>query len=503
MNERKMGIILSYVYTIIHTIVNLIYVPILLNTIGQSEYGLYQMIGSLMAYISIMEPLLSNAVLRYYCKYNSLGDEEKKENVLAISQRLYAIMSVVAVIVSIIMMFIFKDFYRSSLTPNEIKESMLMIMILTCNVVVNLLSYVYYASITANERYIFLRLLYIFASVLQPVTIILIIKRAPYAMTVTCIQFAVNIIVAIIKFIYSKYRLKIKIKYHYRDMKFVKDLFSLSFGIFFALVADQIFWKADQLILGKMANTSVVAIYAVGAQIFMNYSPVGTAISGVFMPRLSQLYDKEHNMNAISELFIKVGRLSFMGLAMILCGFGLYGKSFIRLWAGNNFDDAYYIAIIIMIPLTVDVMQNLGLYIMQITNQYAFRGKMSLAIAITNIITTIILFKYFGLIGAAAATAFSFTLGNGIIMNFYYDKKVGLDIKGFWKEIVKILPGVIISFVLGCFIKMISINNLLLELVVHLTLFVVCYFAVNYILSMNKYEKNLVQSFVKKTLKLK
>ena len=62
-NQRKIGIILSYVYTATHVVVNLIYVPLLLGTIRQSEYGLYQLVGSLIAYISIMESLLSAGVL--------------------------------------------------------------------------------------------------------------------------------------------------------------------------------------------------------------------------------------------------------------------------------------------------------------------------------------------------------------------------------------------------------------------------------------------------------
>ena len=53
-NQRKIGIILSYIYTATHVVVNLLYVPLLLRTIGQSEYGLYQLVGSLIAYISIM-----------------------------------------------------------------------------------------------------------------------------------------------------------------------------------------------------------------------------------------------------------------------------------------------------------------------------------------------------------------------------------------------------------------------------------------------------------------
>ena len=67
-NQRISGIVLSYISLGINTIVNLIYVPVLLHFLGKSEYGLYQLMGSFIAYFSIMDFGLSNTVIRYFSK---------------------------------------------------------------------------------------------------------------------------------------------------------------------------------------------------------------------------------------------------------------------------------------------------------------------------------------------------------------------------------------------------------------------------------------------------
>lgn len=85
MNERKIGILLSYLNIAFHAIVGFLYVPILLHFIGKEEYGLYQLIGSLIAYFSIMDFGLTAAVTRFYTKYKALQDQEGMENILAIS----------------------------------------------------------------------------------------------------------------------------------------------------------------------------------------------------------------------------------------------------------------------------------------------------------------------------------------------------------------------------------------------------------------------------------
>lgn len=499
MNQRKVGILLSYVYTMVHMIVNLLYVPILLNRIGQSEYGLYQLVGAIISYLNVTESLLSTGVLRYYCLYNSIGNEQEKENILAISNKIYKVLSIIVAIAGVVCIFIFRMAYKTSLSKFELAEAIFMIVIMIVTLIISLMNAVYTAAINANERFVFVKTLSIVTTALQPFAVLCMVGNFPYAATVVVVQFVINCVVQIANRFYCKKRLNVKIKFHYRDKKFERNLFSLSVSILLVVIADQIFWKTDQLIIGKMIGTAAVAVYAVGAQIYLNYSPIGTAIASVFMPRLSELLDRQKEaLKEVSELFIKVGRISFMMLSAVLVGFALYGKEFISVWAGENYLDAYYVALVIMIPLTVDVMQNMGLTILQIKGKYSFRGKIYLTIAIINVISTIYLVKSIGIIGAAISTSIAMALGNGLIMNIYYKKVIGLDIERFWREIISIFPSTGIAFVIGKLAGQISISNPWLSLGVHVGFFTLFYGVILYLLALNQYEKGLISSIIKR-----
>ena len=73
-DEIKLGAILSYVTIFLNTIVGLLYTPFMLRQLGQSEYGLYMLIGSLVAYISILDFGLHNTVYRFIAKYQAEKD---------------------------------------------------------------------------------------------------------------------------------------------------------------------------------------------------------------------------------------------------------------------------------------------------------------------------------------------------------------------------------------------------------------------------------------------
>lgn len=68
-NQRKIGVVLSYLTQTVHMVVNLIYTPIMLRLLGQSEYGLYQLVYSAVSYLSLLSFGFGNSYLRYYSIY--------------------------------------------------------------------------------------------------------------------------------------------------------------------------------------------------------------------------------------------------------------------------------------------------------------------------------------------------------------------------------------------------------------------------------------------------
>lgn len=93
MNERKKGAILSYIQVVLSVAVSVIYVPVLLRYLGQSEYGLYQIVGSFFSYVTVFESCMSAGVLRNYC--NALGKQDKQlaDETLSTARSIYRLMA--------------------------------------------------------------------------------------------------------------------------------------------------------------------------------------------------------------------------------------------------------------------------------------------------------------------------------------------------------------------------------------------------------------------------
>ena len=221
-----------------------------------------------------------------------------------------------------------------------------------------------------------------------------------------------------------------------------------------------------------------------------------TSISNVFVPKVNKIVAESNDNEQLTKLFTKVGRIQFLVLGLVLSGFIFFGDPFIKMWAGKQYSASYAVAILLIAPVTVPLIQNLGIEIQRAKNMHKARSVVYLFIAIANVFISIPLIKLIGSAGAALGTAISLIAGNIIFMNWYYHVRIGMNMIYFWKEIAKFIPALIAP----CAVGIVNITGL-----VKLGVFAVVYTAVYglsmYFLGMNEEEKQLVMGPIKKILR--
>jgi O-antigen/teichoic acid export membrane protein len=472
-------------------IIGFIYIPILLHFLGKSQFGLYQLMGSVIAYMAVMDFGLSSTITRYYSRYLSLNDEKNQSNVLAISSIIYGAISVIVLVIGVVVYFNLDSIFSNSLTLNELTKGKQIFIIMLVNVAITIPSHVFTAVINSHERFIFIRLLSIIQTIMQPFVVIAIMYYKADVIGLVIVQTLFNISVIAIKIYYSFDKIKVKIKLYSWDKYLVKEMIRFSFFIFLNMVIDQIYWKTDQIILGIISGTSAVAVYSIASQLDRYYINFSANINSVFLPRISAISAKTDDMTEMNVMFNKVGRIQFAVMSLILTGFILYGKSFIVFWVGKDFEKAFYMSLIVMIPLLIPLIENMGIIILQAKNKHAFRSKIYFIIAILNIIMTIPLAKLYGGIGCAVATSVALFIGNVIIINIYYHKKIGIDIIAFIKEILSMTLPVLIAFSIGIIVNHYMETTNLIILALKIIIYILIFSMFMWFMGFNNYEKNI------------
>ncbi|MEG0408638.1 MAG: polysaccharide biosynthesis protein, partial [Bacilli bacterium] len=110
--------------------------------------------------------------------------------------------------------------------------------------------------------------------------------------------------------------------------------------------------------------------------------------------------------------------------------------------------------------------------------------------------------RKYGGIGSAIGTSLSLIIGNGIIINIYYHRYVGINVIRFWKEIFRMsIPNIIPIVIIILMMNIIELHGFT-NLIVFGSIYSVLYFAVNYLFSVNEYEKKILVNILKKIKKI-
>lgn len=75
-NQIRAGAVLSYVSMALSTIISLVYTPIMLERLGDSEFGVYQAVLPIISYLNLLSFGLGSAYVRYYSRFRATGDKK-------------------------------------------------------------------------------------------------------------------------------------------------------------------------------------------------------------------------------------------------------------------------------------------------------------------------------------------------------------------------------------------------------------------------------------------
>lgn len=519
-SQIKAGASLSYVLMIVSNLASFMILPFLVSMLGAEGYGLYTTIGAIAGYMAVMDFGVNSTITRYIAKYRAEGAEDKQKNLLAHCLLLYSALAVIVFIIGYILYLNLPDLIniqskikpdtKAVLSSEELKIAGTMFIILITNISLSLPLRSFTAVLNGHEKFSFPRIMNIVRVLLRVVAIVVFLNLGFGAVAIVVIDTVLNLGILVVNMLYSFIVLKVKIEIARFEMPFVKELLVFSMPIFLTMVYDQIFWKVDQTIIIVMKGSAASGLVSSAMFVILIFMRFSTALSDVFLPRITKMVVNKASGDELTDLMIKVGRIQFLVLGMILTGYLMFGQDFFYVWLGKEEHfyaiygfELFFIGAIIMIPLTLPLIQNTGIAILVAKNKHKFRSIVYFIIAVLNIGLTIFLINTFGIIGASIATAIALTIGNGFVINIYYSKVIGLKIVRFFKDCVfRLIVPMVIASAIGYFIsRFFSTASGWGNLLLCCLAYAIIYFGVMWLMGMNTYEKGLVRKVVAKVLR--
>lgn len=447
--QRKKGAIIGYANILVKNIVNLAYTPMLLAFIGQDEFGVYQTAYQFIFSIQLLSFGFSVAYVRFYTLRKVKDDEAGIHCLNGMYLKLYLVICSLAIAVGFLMVAASGFLFKESFSSSEIKLVQVLMMIMTFNTAAILMSTVFDAYIISHEQFAFQQSRQMLATLLTPLLALVLLFVGMGAVGVALAQLVANIVLLLLNVVFAIRRLGMKFDFRNRDKTLFGALVAFSTWIFANQLTDLITLNFPSVVLGAISGAGAVAVFSIAMQFRALFYSVSTTLSNVFIPKVNRIVAESDDNKELTLLMARVGRYQAILYCWVLGGFVILGKWFVCVWAGEAFVDAYWITLVIAIPLVVPLVQNVGIEIQKARNQHRARSIVYFVTSLVNLAVTFILAPRFGYWAPAIGFAVYIIAATWFFMNWYYQARIQLDMFYFWKRVSPVLVSGCVVVVLG------------------------------------------------------
>lgn len=444
-NQRRAGVILGYANIIVKNLVNLVYTPMLLSFVGQADYGVFQSCNSFVFSLTLLSFGFSQAYVRFYMQGMANGAEGDIRRLNGIFLVLYVIVSTAALALGLAFAANASAIFSNGFTLEQIATAEAVIAILSCSIAATLFNSVFDANIMAHERFCFQQSRQLATSLATPFLAYILLLAGMGVVGVAFAQLAVNLVLLVLNAVFCIGRLRMRFDVRHFDIPLFKAIAVFSLWIFLNQVCELVNQNVPNVLLGAFSGAVTVSIFAVSVQIRSVFYSLSTTISNVFVPEINRIVADTDDNAELTRLMARVGRCQAILYMWVLGGFAVVGEFFVRAWAGPGFGDAYWLVLAMVAPLFIPLVQNTGIEIQRAKNKHKARSICYLVMAALNLAITVLLAPGIGYWAPAIGYIAYVALGCGVFMNWYYQKRIGLDMGYFWRRILPAIGAGVVS----------------------------------------------------------
>ena len=260
-NQIRAGAALSYVSMALSTVISLVYTPIMLRQLGDSEFGVYQAVLPIISYLNLLSFGLGSAYVRYYSRFRAAGDKKGCAKLNGMFLITYLILGALVLAIGF------------GLSYCDVVFGKKLMRIMTVNAALTFPISVFESHVTINERYLFQKIVAMGKQVLNPLIMIPLLLIGYRSVTLTIVSLIFTVLSGVINITYCLTRLKMPFAFRHYDFALLREMFGFTLYVFIGIVVDNINWSIDRQLLTWFHGSTAVTIYVIAAQPCGRWTP--------------------------------------------------------------------------------------------------------------------------------------------------------------------------------------------------------------------------------------
>ena len=486
LSDRKnifFGVILTYVSLGITLVASLFVTPIILNLIGDANYGLFSFCNSITSWLSLASTALGASYVFFANKEAKERGSESRTNAIFIKM-LWTICGLVLFLsigIFVILILTSSGFSKYSEDQNNLIRYLLLIS--GVNVAVTVFFSVFTLYNNYKKSFIFIRVYQILFSILAYIANVFLAFLTKSIISIALIAVASSFLNGFVNLVYSIKTNKMTFIDSNKSIS-KNEIYSIikySSIILVGAIIGNLDSNLDKTLLGAFVNAESVAMYQLSITFAVYLNVMAYSFTEVMRPTIYMLYRNE-KANEANRLFLRICKIQSIVILFIVGGYSACGYHFVIAWIGQNRIDVFFYTIALFISNVVPWTKTSGTEALRALNMHKVPMTFSCVSISINLVLSIGLMLVLGS-GTAVWACIIGTIVPKLIFSYvvvpiYEKKKISLPIKEYYLNLAKNVFFTIIAVIPSIFTAILLMDieiNIFLKVLIEGAAFVIVY----------------------------
>lgn len=392
----------NYLVTGTELLIGIFMLPFNVAHLGQSAYGLWILVASVTVYFSMFDMGYGVAQVRFAAKYRAQGDTTALNEIASTMFCMFSGVGLLTFVIAVLISFNLDTLFP--LTAEQVRTGQIVLLFSSAYVALGFPFSVFGGIVNGFQRqYLNGAVAFVTAIVVAAVNVGVLLSGYGLAELVAATT-AVRIL-SYLAYALNAYRvfpaLRIRPKYFKRER--LREVTGFSVFILIIDLANKLNYSTDAIVVGAFLGTSAVAVWAVAQRLIEIVQRITDQLNAVLFPVVVDNSTVQRT-DRLQNILIQGTRLSLAMVVPLATVLGLTARPLVMLWVGPEFSASVNVIYILSVVVALRVGNATSAVILKGSGLHKFLAFSNLSMAVGNLVLSVLLVRFYGLIGVAVGT---------------------------------------------------------------------------------------------------
>lgn len=396
------NVLSEYVAVVTTLVLGLVMLPFNVAHLGKTTYGLWVLATSITAYFDVLEMGYGSAQLKFTAQYRAHRDASALNEVTSTLFFVFLGIGTLQYVLAIIVSGHLTSWFN--LDPAQAPTASAVLLIVMTYIAVGLPFSVFGSITNGFQRYYLNNFISVVTSVTVAVANAIVLLMGYGIVHVVATTTAIRLL-SLVAYRASAYRAFPLLHLSWANVRRSRLREITAFSVFLLIIdiASKINFTADTMVIGAFLGTAAIAVWTVGSRIIDLVWQFTRVLSRKLFTNIVDAATQSQTHRS-REMLIQGTRISLAIVFPIAAVTAVLAKPIVMRWVGNGFQEAVPVLQVLSALAVVRTGALTAQSVLKATDRHRLLAAVSVAMAVANLVLSIVFVRWLGLTGVALGT---------------------------------------------------------------------------------------------------